>query len=198
VIECIEGFDLVNQECVKIDIGCEDTDVPNGKQKYKKDSLGNCIPDVIECIEGFDLVNQECIKIDVTKPCLPPKVRNEQTGKCECPEGKRENSVGLCVDIDDSCPTGQERDPETGECVEVDVDTPDVDTPDVDIDFGFSTPQPPSDNRGMLSTPTTISPDAQLLARMEFPIVDFLSEMLPKNNTAGGTNNIAGLFKDYV
>jgi hypothetical protein len=181
VVECIEGFDFDGQQCVEIkgpEIGCEDEQIPNGVQKFKKDSLGNCIPDVVECIEGFDFDGQQCVEI--TLPCPPTQVRNEQTGKCECPEGQEENAFGLCVDPDDSCPTGQQRDPETGECVEVDVDTPDVDTPDVDIDFGFTVPQQPiTDDRGMF-TGTAINQDAQLLTRTEFPIRDFLAEALPK------------------
>jgi|DEB0MinimDraft_6_1074348.scaffolds.fasta_scaffold06556_3 hypothetical protein len=155
------------------------------------------IPDIVVCsdeqkaqggkeIRIGDPSDWYCQMPEITLPCPPTKVRNEQTGECECPAGKEENAFGLCVDPDDSCPTGQQRDPETGECVEVDVDTPDVDTPDVDIDFGFTVPQQPmTDNRGML-TGTTINQDAQLLTRTQFPIRDFLAEALPKTKQNTG------------
>ena len=196
IVECIEGFDFDGQTCVEIkgpDIGCKDKQIPNGVQKFKKNSLGECIPDVVECIEGFDFDGQQCVKI--TLPCPPTKVRNEQTGECECPEGQEENALGLCVDPDDSCPTGQQRDPETGQCVDIEIDGPDIDTPDVSIPKP-SMPKlvaPKVPTQGMM-TPQ-INTNAQLLTKAQFPIVDYLSEMMPKQTK---DNLMKGLFEDLV
>ena len=179
--------------CEMPDIGCEDQKIPNGVQKFKKNSLGECIPDVVECIEGFDFDGQQCVEI--TLPCPPTKVRNEQTGECECPEGQEENALGLCVDPDDSCPTGQQRDPETGQCVDIEIDGPDIDTPDVSIPKP-SMPKlvaPKVPTQGMM-TPQ-INTDAQLLTKAQFPIVDYLSEMMPKQTK---DNIMKGLFEDLV
>ena len=172
-IECPEGFryDETRKECIQI-------------------------PEIdIECPEGFryDETRGECIQI--TLPCPPTKVRNEQTGECECPEGQEENAFGLCVEPDNSCPTGQKRDPETGECVDIEIEGPDVDVPDVSVPTPSmpKTTAPKIPSQGMMAP--QINPDAQLLTAAQFPIVDYLSQALP---TKPQNNTMQGLFEDYV
>ena len=171
-----EEYNSELDKCVDIpDVGC-----PEGTQFNTE--LGRCIP---ICPSGQEYNSELDQCIDITLPCPPTKVRNEQTGECECPEGKVENSVGLCVDPDDTdaCPEGQEKDPDTGECVDIETK---VEEPKIDIDFGFTFPQQTTgDERGMF-TGSGFLQDPQLLQRTQFPIRDFLAEALPKTKQNTG------------
>ena len=155
VIECIEGFDLVGQECVQtsggsVDAGvtvgevtCTPTDIPNGKQHYKTSSLGECIPDFIECIEGYDLIGQECVKASVDADI-------DLSGELEICKEPRPTEYGFaqinwdkyCKVPEITCGEGQEYNTELGECVDIEIDL----DPDVDIDL-------PSVNLGGLGAP---------------------------------------------
>ena len=132
----------------KVDVGCDSTPVPNGKQLYKKNSIGECVPDVIECIEGFDLVGQECVKVSGGLPDLCSEPRPEQYGiaqinwdkyckvpEISCPDGQEYNTeLGECVDIkvpETTCPEGFRN--EDGECVKIEGPDVDIDVPDVDL-----------------------------------------------------------------
>jgi hypothetical protein len=176
VIECIEGFDLVGQECVKVsggtdgsvggsvgEVTCPPTDIPNGKQYYKNTNLGECIPDFIECIEGFDLVGQECVKasvdaeidlsgeLDICKEPRPTEYGFAQINwdkyckapEITCPDGEEYNTqLGKCVP-EINCEDGQEYNTELGKCVDIEIDL----DPDVDIDL-------PSIDLGGLGAPS--------------------------------------------
>ena len=172
------------------DVGCEDKQVANGVQKYKKNSLGECVPDVIECVEGFDLKGQTCVEIDITTPCLGGKVRNETTGECECPPGKRENSLGICVDPIDNCPSGQQRNAE-GVCEDIEKsETPDVDTPDIGLpSFEMPDINIPQFQPTQFQQPTQVTASPQLLTRTEFPITDYLSQAIQGGGMLTGNGN---------
>jgi hypothetical protein len=136
---------------------CPDLNIPNGTQKQKTTSLGECVPDVIECIEGFDLVGQECVKVEVNingSPfsfCSEPRPTEYgfaqinwdkycSAPEITCPKGFK-NVNGECLEI--TCGEGQVYNTELGECVDSG-ETPDVDV-DVDVDappisFGSGTP----------------------------------------------------------
>ena len=132
----------------KVDVGCDSTPVPNGQQLYKKNSIGECIPDVIECIEGFDLVGQECVKIPGGLPDICSQPRPEEYGfgqinwdkyckapEINCDEGQEYNTeLRKCVDIevpDTTCPDGFRN--EDGECVKIDLPSVGVNLPSVSL-----------------------------------------------------------------
>jgi hypothetical protein len=131
VVECIEGFDFDGQSCVEIpDLPkCPDTQVPNGVQKNKRDSLGNCVPDVIECIEGFDFDGQKCVKVTIDVGCEDKQIPNgvqkykkNSLGECvpdviECIEGfELQGQTCVKIEITTPCLGGKVRNETTGEC----------------------------------------------------------------------------------
>lgn len=141
------------------ELTCPDLNVPNGVQKQRTTSLGECVPDVIECIEGFDLVGQECVKAEnpfafCDKP-RPTEMGFAQVNwdrycsapEIKCPAGFK-NENGKCLEI--TCEEeGQVYNTELGKCVDSGTtpetpETPDIPgLPDVDvpsISFGSGTP----------------------------------------------------------
>ena len=178
VIECIEGFDLVGQECVKVDApdtSCPRKEIANGVQTYVWDqNLGECVPDVIECIEGFDLVGQECVKVSGGTFDFCSEPRPEEYGYAQinwdkyckvpeinCPDGKEYNTeLGECVDIkvpDTTCPEGFRN--EDGECVKIDLPSVNVDLPSVSLGqpgSGMFTPKDPMGLSYEQQTPTPL------------------------------------------
>ena len=184
-ITCPEGFKNVNGECLPIEITC-----PEGFKNVD----GQCLPIKITCPEGFRDENGTCvpINIDITTPCLGGKVRSEITGECECPPGKRENSLGICVDPIDGCPSGQQRNAE-GVCEDIKkTETPDVDTPDVDIPIpSFEMPDIniPQFQPIQFQQPTQVTASPQLLTRTEFPITDYLSQAIQSGGMLTGNGN---------
>ena len=137
-------------------VTCPDLNVPNGVQKQKTTSLGECVPDVIECIEGFDLVGQECVKAEnpfafCDKP-RPTEMGFEQVNwdrycsapEIKCPAGFK-NENGKCLEI--TCEEeGQVYNTELGKCVDSGTTPPPVDIPGLpsvdvpSISFGSGTP----------------------------------------------------------
>jgi hypothetical protein len=129
------------------------------------------------------------INIDFTPPCLGGKVRNETTGECECPPGKRENSLGICVDPIDDCPSGQQRNA-AGVCEDIpNIDSPDVDLPDLPEIPLPSGPVAPSGGMMKPSTPMGLSytPQQILQIKPQQPI-DAVAQL--QNNSA--TKQIEG------
>jgi len=185
-ITCPEGFENVDGQCLPIEITC-----PEGFKNVD----GQCLPIEITCPEGFKNVDGQCLPInielpDVELPCLGGKVRNETTGECECPPGKRENSLGICVDPIDNCPSGQQRNAE-GVCEDIEKsETPDVDTPDIDLpSFEMPDINIPQFQPTQFQQPTQVTASPQLLTRTEFPITDYLSQAIQGGGMLTGNGN---------
>ena len=180
-IVCPEGFENKDGQCLPINVTC-----PEGFEN--KD--GKCLPIKITCPEGFQDVDGTCLPIDIKLPCLGGKVRNETTDECECPPGKEENALGICVDPVDKCPEGQQRNAE-GVCEDIqDPETPDVDLPDVDLP-SFKMPEinMPQFQTPQFSQQTQVTADPQLLTRAQFPITDYLSQAIKGGGMLTGNGN---------
>lgn len=88
-----------------------------------------CIP---ICPEGTQLDDTGCECVPIPPPpCQPEgsgKIRNEETGECECPAGQVfDETAGKCVDepVEPTpCPQGFERQTEDGECLPIQVEPP--------------------------------------------------------------------------
>ena len=180
-IVCPEGFENKDGECLPINITC-----PEGFKNVD----GECLPIKITCPEGFQDVDGTCLPINIQVPCLGGKVRNETTGECECPPGKEENALGICVDPVDKCPEGQQRNAE-GVCEDIqDPETPDVDLPDVDLpSFKMPDINMPQFQTPQFSQPTQVTADPQLLTRTQFPITDYLSQAIKGGGMLTGNGN---------
>ncbi len=136
VCECNDGFEVVNDTCMRECKKGEIRDaggkcVSSCKANEKLDANGECVQvcgpnaryiaaeDVCECKAGYDVFNDECVPA-----CGENEIRRSD-GNCDCKSGYIRGKDGNCeLDIDrctsnSDCSTGYECDAASGKCVYV-------------------------------------------------------------------------------
>jgi hypothetical protein len=117
--KCDPGFvyDEDLKQCVPI------AEEPCATGYHRDEATGLCVPDDDDkCKTGYEKVNGTCVPV-----CKEGYIRNLATGVCEkaeepCPTGyERDEETGKCIPVIEikSCPTGFVRDEETGKCVPI-------------------------------------------------------------------------------